>query len=470
MKVIVFGIGGYYREQKETLASFHDIEIVAFTDNNALLWNKEVDGIIVIPPDFIQTFEYDNILIMSLYVSQIYVQLLALGIEENRIIIWDRFCMESQQGKIKIYGAEKNKETAKQKVLLISQKLHYDGGTWAAVYAARALIKDGIYVRLAVPGGNEKLIHEVTEKGIGVAVCPTLPYIFDADKKWIQQFDVVIVNLFTMLESAYEIHKFCPILWWIHEAALIYEPFMMKYYPASEYVRKMSEMNIYAVSNIAKQNFNSKVNNLVKKTLAIGIPDESGFPEEKFKEDKKTVFAIIGTVHILKAQDIFVKAALKTGNLENAEFWIIGRMSNNQYCQRIQEMAAGVNSIRILGEMTREEINKAYSEIDVLVCASHEETLSITIIEAMMFTKACITTDRTGIAEYIKNGVNGFIIPDNDADALAEKMQWLMEDRNRIKELGEAARKTYEKYFTLDIFSRNLKKALCETQARWRNQ
>ncbi len=470
MKVIVFGIGRYYREQKEKLDNFNEIEIMAFTDNNALLWNKEVDGIIVIPPDRIQTLEYNNILIMSMYVSEIYMQLLVLGVEEKRIIAWGRFYMESQQGKIEIFGAGKNREITKQKVLIISQKLYYDGGTWAAIYAARSLIKNGIYVRLAVPGGNEELIREATEKGMEVAVCPTLPYIFDTDKKWIQQFDVVIVNLFTMLESAYEINKFCPMLWWIHEAALIYEPFMMKYYPTSEYVKKTSEMNIYAVSNMAKQNFNSKVSNLVKKTLAIGIPDEAGFMDEEISEDKKTVFAIIGTVHILKAQDIFVKAAFQTGNLEKLEFWIIGRMDDDKYCQSIKEMAADVNSIKILGELTRKEMNKVYPEIDVLVCASHEETLSMAIIEAMMFKKACITTDRTGIAEYIENGVNGFVIPANDVDALADKMLWLAEDRNRIKRLGEAARKTYEKYFTLDIFGENLRKALRETKARWSKQ
>ena len=59
MKVIIFGIGNYYREQKEMLDSIDDIEIIAFADNNVSLWNKKVDEIIVISPSLIPTFEYE---------------------------------------------------------------------------------------------------------------------------------------------------------------------------------------------------------------------------------------------------------------------------------------------------------------------------------------------------------------------------------------------------------------------------
>ena len=70
--------------------------------------------------------------------------------------------------------------------------------------------------------------------------------------------------------------------------------------------------------------------------------------------------------------------------------------------------------------------------------------------------------------EYIENGINGFVIPPGDVDALAKKMSWLVENRDKMERLKKAARNTYEKYFTLDILGENLKQALNETTAEWR--
>ena len=467
MKTIVFGVGNYYREQKEKLDSLDDIEVIAFADNNASLWNKKVNGITVISPDLIQTFEYDKIMIMSIYVCAIYKQLLTLGVDEDRIIIWDRFYKSLLQGSMRMFGTARNDIAGKQKVLIISQELNYDGGTLASIYAAMALKDRGIPVILSVPNGNQKLINEVAKKGVEIVLCPSLPYIFDADKKWFQQFDIVIVNLFTMIESAYEINKFCPVLWWLHEASQTYKTAMAKYI-ACLHMRTITEMSIYAVSDIAKRNFNNEMKDIVKKKLTIGIPDMANLISRKKREDGKMIFAIIGTIHSLKAQDIFVRAASMADGGDKSEFWMIGRSIDKEYFEKVCKIAAGVNSVRILGELSREEINKTFSDIDVLVCASHEETLSMTVIEAMMHGKACITTANTGIAEYIENGVNGFVISNNNVDALAEKMQWLAEHREKAEEMGVAARKTYERYFTMDVFAQNLENALRETVQKWK--
>lgn len=97
--------------------------------------------------------------------------------------------------------------------------------------------------------------------------------------------------------------------------------------------------------------------------------------------------------------------------------------------------------------------------IDVVVCAS-EETLSLTIVEGMMNSKICITTDNTGIAEYIEDGVNGFICKAGNADSLAEKMKYIIDHFNELDEVRKNARKTYEKFFTLDILGENLEREL----------
>jgi len=84
-----------------------------------------------------------------------------------------------------------------------------------------------------------------------------------------------------------------------------------------------------------------------------------------------------------------------------------------------------------------------------------------------MLGKVCITTENTGIADYIQNGVNGFVIPYNNVTALIDKMQWIIKNRYKAEKIGREARKIYEKYFTMDTFSKNFQKALNEIIERW---
>jgi len=468
MKAIVFGVGNYYEEQKEKLKKFGDISIIAFADNNTSMWNKELDGSIVISPKEIQYFSYDKVVIMSIYVRDIYEQLLKLGVDADKIIVWEKFCTSLKEGKIQLYMAESvNKEYTK-KILFLSTMLNYNGGSLSIVYAAEILKNKGnVLVILATPGGDERFIRETVNNGISVAVCSRLPYIFDEEKRWICQFDMVMVNVFQMMQCAIEISKFCPVLWWVHEPEMLYGD-TIRSYPDSLDTNKFAHINIYAVSKKAQNNFNQAFsNNVCKRILMLGIPDKMCSVVRIKNTDEKLVFANIGTIHSIKAQDIFLKAASMIEQKNNIEFWLIGKIFKNEYCQIIERMAACIKSAKLKGELTRTETYSCFSKIDVLVCTSQEETLSITVIEAMMFGKVCITTENTGIAEYIDNGVNGFVVPCNRPDVLAGKMQWLIDHRDKAKEIGMAARKTYEKFFSMEVFGRNLEIALKETMDEW---
>lgn len=467
MKVIVFGVGNYYREQKEKLNTFSNIEILAYTDNNTALWGEIIDGRKVIPPDSIQCFPYDQILIMSTYGFEIYHQLIGFGVDKDDIITWEKVCAREEQGRKDLYSAKQTYRDGTEKILFISTDLDYNGGSFAVVYAAMSLVKRGnSSVVLAAPSGNKDFILEIIESGISVVICHALPYLFDTEKKWVQQFDLVIVNVFQMIQCAYEVSKIRPTLWWIHEPTIWYKPIIERY-PDCIDMNKLSNINIYAVSRVAQQIFNQFFIDRITKTLVVGIPDVRTNKIEKDKQTNKLVFAIIGSVEPLKAQNIFIEAASKISKIAQAEFWIIGKLSDNAYCCQINERAAELSAVKLLGKLTKKQIYDAFSVIDVVVCASQEETLSMTIIEAMMFGKVCITTETTGISDYIDHNVNGFIIPVNDSDALAAQMEWITLNIDRASELGLAARKTYERYFTMERLGKNLETAISETKRKW---
>lgn len=466
VKVIIFGIGKYYHNRKKELKEFQQVEVIAFSDNNSSVWHEEIDGVRIISPDLIMEQAYDIILIMSVYLNEIRKQLIDLGIEHSKIKSWVQFRAELLRGKIRVYNSA-SAEGKEKNILIISLPLNYAGAPMAAVYAALAIKKRGYSVVLSASEGDEKFIEETVGRGITVAICPSYPYIFDTEKDWIQKFDVVLVNTFLMLQSACDVSKICPTLWWVHEAKTYYTYTMNMFSDAVGEIQ-LSNVNIYAVSAMVKKNINMFLPHQTEQILHYGIPDMALEKVVTKEIEKKLVFAIIGNVCERKAQDIFIKAVRKLGDNVQAEFWIIGQLGNDIFSQEIIKKCASIASIKLLGTLTRAEIYEVFPQIDVVVCTSREDPLPIAMTEGMMFGKICITTDTTGTIEYIQDGENGFIVPVEDVEALKNKMEWIIDNRDMLRHIGANARKTYEKYFTLDTFGEKLEEALIETEKQWK--
>ena len=90
MRLIIFGTGRFYRNRKDFLG---EEEIVAFTDNNSILWNYELDSKSIIPPDQILKEEFDYICLMAQmdYVAQMRGQLDELGIPCQKVIDFEEY-------------------------------------------------------------------------------------------------------------------------------------------------------------------------------------------------------------------------------------------------------------------------------------------------------------------------------------------------------------------------------------------
>ncbi len=467
MQIIIWGTGKYYINRKEELTEYlqkEKIEVVAFCDNNTELWDKQFEGIRVVSPETINKIHFDAVLIMSTYVKEIELQLLQLGIGHAEILFWEVFRGRMRQRKKTIYcGKQISKKHEGKQILIISVSLGYAGGQLAAVYTARVLQDRKYDVVLAASCGEDSFIKEAVKQGITVVIYPSLPYICEKDSDWLKQFDIVIVNTFPMLVSAYGCAMIKPTIWWIHEAMEYYGQEMSKPWNRVE-KDKLSRLNIYAVSSLAKENFDVFSPGQVKGILPYGIPDVAQKNASIKQKKSKIIFAIIGDVCDRKAQDIFVDAACQLSYTEQAEFWIIGKLHDDAFGKRIKEKVSDMPYIRLWGVLTREKIYDVLREIDVVVCVSREDPLPIVVTEGMMFGKICIISDKTGSVDYIHDGTNGFVVPANDIKTLKEKMGWIVRNYNSdsIQNMGICARETYEKYFTMDIFGDHFEKIINE--------
>lgn len=454
--ILVFGTGYYWETRKNYILNRNNI--VAFLDSDIRKEGKEICGKIVYLPNEYKKFEYDFILIVSdKYQSEMRKQLLDGGVIPSRVINWEQYVKTFLMEDYIEYLIE---PINKFDTVIFSNYLNYTGAPMTAIYMAYALKSKGKKVVICAENIDEKLREELKEK-VSIVLIPSIMFVTNHKLNSImQQCDNVIVNTFVMYFLVCRIGKNKKILWWIHETKDNFE----KIENAFQHITNelLQNVNIKAVSKIAKDNFNLYFHNMIKEVMPYGIPDKR---EKSIKKKKnKIIFALIGTITVRKAQDIYIEAIknLSSEDREGAEFYIIGKVVDNNYTKKILKAIKGMNNIHITGEMTRTQLSSFFSEIDVVVCPSREETMSITLTEAMMYGKACLSSDNTGMADYIVDGRNGFVCKTGDTIELKNKMQWFIRNPEIIDKMGEEARRTYEKYFTMEVFSQNLEVAMHE--------
>lgn len=84
----------------------------------------------------------------------------------------------------------------------------------------------------------------------------------------------------------------------------------------------------------------------------------------------------------------------------------------------------------------------------MFVLTSDFEGIPNSLIEAMSIGLPCISSDcRPGGAKFlIEDGMNGFLVPTNDAKAIADKMEWLVCNPTKANEIGQRAKQIVNKY------------------------
>lgn len=100
---------------------------------------------------------------------------------------------------------------------------------------------------------------------------------------------------------------------------------------------------------------------------------------------------------------------------------------------------------------------------DIFVFPAIEEgSGSLSVLEAMKFGKAIITTHCDGIPEDIIHNRSGLIVPKMDVISLAQAIIKLFDNPRLMKTFGKNAQKRYEKKYSLKLMANDVKKILHE--------
>jgi starch synthase len=104
-------------------------------------------------------------------------------------------------------------------------------------------------------------------------------------------------------------------------------------------------------------------------------------------------------------------------------------------------LEAAVRKHRWIPTLTHAAVLREMQAHDVLVLPSLFEGFGLVILEAMAQGTPVITTDHTAGPDVIQDGVDGFLVPIRSADAIAEKLELLGKDRERLMSMKQAAKR-----------------------------
>jgi glycosyltransferase involved in cell wall biosynthesis len=95
----------------------------------------------------------------------------------------------------------------------------------------------------------------------------------------------------------------------------------------------------------------------------------------------------------------------------------------------------------------RDDVVDVWRQADVAVLPSYREGLPKSLLEAAACGRPIVACDVPGCREIVRPGDNGFLVPAQDAGALAEALEKLLTDPSLRLRMGERSRRLVEEQF-----------------------
>jgi glycosyltransferase involved in cell wall biosynthesis len=109
-------------------------------------------------------------------------------------------------------------------------------------------------------------------------------------------------------------------------------------------------------------------------------------------------------------------------------------------------------------ESQGEGVSALLKSFDLVVSSSPLETSSHLLLEAMALSKPVVATAVGGVPEVVTDGEVGFLVPPNDAQALAARVSQLIEDAPLRKAMGIKARERVLRHYDIRAITREWEK------------
>lgn len=171
--------------------------------------------------------------------------------------------------------------------------------------------------------------------------------------------------------------------------------------------------------------------------------------------DTKYLVTMFARVDYYKDPDAFIALANKVLAVrDDVTFLVVGK---GLYYERYKDITGLKNRLRFIGFRFDVEPLMAMTDVSILYSnyKFHQEGVSNSIMESMAFGTPVIATDGGGSPEIIENGVNGYLVKENNIEESSRMLCDLLNNPSKLKQMGENAKSTIQQKFLLNIMVQN---------------
>ncbi|MDF9406962.1 glycosyltransferase family 4 protein [Pelotomaculum isophthalicicum JI] len=224
------------------------------------------------------------------------------------------------------------------------------------------------------------------------------------------------------------------------------------------YLNRLTSHRVIAVSLAVKEDL-----------LSDGVPEKkialiyNGVDIEKLREQARPeklksipclgnsrVVGMVARLEPEKGHRYFLEASsMVLAKLENVFFIVVGTGS---LADDLRETAKNLGiSERVLFTGYQDDIAKFIAMMDVMVIPSLTEAFGISMIEGMCLGKPCVASAVGGLVEIAgQDGRVAFLVPPGNAEAIAEKVIFLLENPGFAGSMGSHAAEEVEIRFSAE--------------------
>lgn len=438
MKQIVLFGAGIYAEKYKSLLDFLDLSIDFFSDNDQLKLGQTLYQKAIIEPNKLKELDC-HILISSTHYVEIVQQLTKMGIED-KIIRLEDLAVKLKERLDQEHIAASGEPEKEQTVILDMYEGDGWGGTemWAAT-AAKGLESEGKTVILF---GSESQPPLSEEYECMVERFPNIHTFEKMVKSMVTRLPFVLINNFSgyaymiavMLKKIYPgkveivsvIHNDDRSLYNAHMA---FAEDVDKFICVSDKIRStmiqeygLNEKKVFFKEQPIKCDENFK-----RSYRTVGCPIRIGYAARLVKKQKRAdLFPEL--INYLESEEI------------NYELSIAGEGECFSRIKEFLQKADLKGKVALIGRVPKTNMPEFWKQQDIFLNFSEFEGTSFSMLEAMSYGCVPVVTDVSGVSEFIREGMNGYVCEVGDLKGIAGAIKCLDANRGDLQIFGEYCR------------------------------
>jgi len=177
---------------------------------------------------------------------------------------------------------------------------------------------------------------------------------------------------------------------------------------------------------------------------AFNLPENGSETREK-----KPVIGMVAVFREQKDHVTFLKAAkLVLTQRQDVAFSLVGSGELEDKMKAFVRELGISNHVTFHGRQTGKALIDIMSGFTISVLSSTNEGTPNVLLEAMALHLPVISNPSGSIRDLVQEGVTGYLFPYKDADYLAKKIHYLIDNKTVSEQMGNAGRKRVEEKFS----------------------